>query len=239
MLVWLGKNFWNREGSLGWFLCGSSWCLTGGGFITMMLHRWGPGVRGVHSVQKRSLWERREQSDWKGWLGSKGSGGVVNRRPEECVQFADWGCPWEVFCHTEVFKNQEQSRKTSEVGTLIKTQIRPACATEWWLPLEMGDSTALGGWVDRYSGSPALRCFNPVDTSSLLSSAGRWVCGLSFRDSEAKKGIWDCCRRIPVGVWHWIWELCVQMTCWRLVSSLFWVAAGWHCEIFFWWLEWC
>ena len=103
----------------------SLWCCAGGG-------PW-PGVRGVYSVQKRSLWERREQSDWKGWLGSKGSGGVVNRRPEECVQFADWDCPWEVFCHTKVFKNQEQSRKTSEVGTLVKSQIRPACATEWWL----------------------------------------------------------------------------------------------------------
>lgn len=57
----------------------------------------------------------------------KGSGGVVNRGLKN-VQFADWGCPWEVFCHTEVFKNQEQSRKTSEVGTLIKSQIRPACA---------------------------------------------------------------------------------------------------------------
>ena len=101
----------------------SVWCCTGGGPR--------PRVRGVHGMQKRSLWESREQSDWKGWLGSKGSGGVVNRRPEECVQFADWGCPWEVFCHTEVFQKS---------GAIQKNL--------WsWNSLKKSDQAGLGSWV--------------------------------------------------------------------------------------------
>lgn len=85
MLVWLGKTFWNREGSLGRTLWGVSWCHTGGVCITG--HSLELGVYVVCGrVKNRGPWERREPSGWKGRLGSKGSGRVVNGRPEECVQ---------------------------------------------------------------------------------------------------------------------------------------------------------
>lgn len=108
------------------------------------------------------------------------------------------------FSATQRFSKIRSSpeKSNSEVGTLLKSQIRPAWAAEW----EMGDSPTLGDWwVDSHSGSPALCCFNPVDISFLLSSAGLWVCDLSFQETQRPRresGIavgglgWECATEL-------------------------------------------
>lgn len=88
-------------------------------------------------------------------------------------------CPWEVFCHTEVFKNQEQSRKTSEVGTLIKVRSGRLC-NWWWLPPGDGRQHHPGGGSTDIQVpllSAALIQLIPVSCSALQAFG---VCDLSF-----------------------------------------------------------
>ena len=89
-------------------------------------------------VKNRGPCERRERSGWKGRLGSKGSGRVVNGRPEECVQPSD-----ELSLGPRKgFQKLGAIQKTSGVGTLVKragrsVQLSGSC------PLWAGDGPGL------------------------------------------------------------------------------------------------